>query len=244
MTRRLDLHGSVAASPAPPLFTRSPSGEGARDREANRLGDLRPGSAPARESAVHQADDRTIANRRIATSRDRFTSVFGARPPACILFDASTEGEWMARHLESLGHEVIVADPNDAPMYANRSRRTKTDKRDARTLMDACATSAWQHSLRDVPGCVAAGASQAETEQSMRDATAFHVDGLRANGQPIPAGGTAATYIEIAALSVVAPPRDSRRARVALIAGTWAGRCCVQRRTPCSGREAKGHHSH
>jgi hypothetical protein len=29
----------------------------------------------------------------------------------------------VARHLESPGHEVIVADPNYAPMYANRSRR-------------------------------------------------------------------------------------------------------------------------
>jgi transposase len=37
-----------------------------------------------------------------------------------------------------LGHEAIVADPNDAPMYATRSRRVKTDKRDARTLMEAC----------------------------------------------------------------------------------------------------------
>ena len=51
----------------------------------------------------------------------------------------------------------------------------------------------------DVPGCVAAGASQSETEQAMREAIAFHVDGLRADGAPIPAGGTAATYIEIAA---------------------------------------------
>ena len=49
-----------------------------------------------------------------------------------------------ARHPESLGHEVIVADPNYAPMYANRSRRTKTDRRDARTLMDACETGAWR----------------------------------------------------------------------------------------------------
>ena len=54
----------------------------------------------------------------------------------------------MARHLESLGHEVIVADPNYAPMYANRSRRTKTDKRDARTLMDACETGAWRPAYR------------------------------------------------------------------------------------------------
>ena len=70
--------------------------------------------------------------RRIATSRERYTAVFGERPPARILLEASTESEWVARYLESLGHEVIVADPNYAPRYANRSRRTKTDKRDAR----------------------------------------------------------------------------------------------------------------
>ena len=50
--------------------------------------------------------------------------------------------------MESLGHEVIVADPNYAPMYANRSRRTKTDKRDARTLMEACETGAWRPAYR------------------------------------------------------------------------------------------------
>ncbi len=54
----------------------------------------------------------------------------------------------MARHLESLGHEVIVADPNDAPLHANRSRRTKTDARAARTWTDACETGAWQPAYR------------------------------------------------------------------------------------------------
>ena len=43
---------------------------------------------------------------------------------------------------------MIVADPNDAQMYANRSRRTKTDTRDARTLMDACETGAWRPAYR------------------------------------------------------------------------------------------------
>ena len=95
-----------------------------------------------------KADDGTITDRRIATSRDRFTAVLGGRPRARILLEASTESEWVARHLESLGHEVIVADPNYAPMYANRSRRTKTDTRDARTLMDACATGAWRPAYR------------------------------------------------------------------------------------------------
>jgi transposase len=32
----------------------------------------------------------------------------------------------------------FVADPNFAPMYATRSRRVKTDRRDAQTLAEAC----------------------------------------------------------------------------------------------------------
>jgi transposase len=83
-------------------------------------------------------DDGTAEERRITTTRERFTAVLGDRPRARVLLEARTESEWVARHLESLGHEVIVADPNFAAMYAARSRRTKTDRRDARTLMEAC----------------------------------------------------------------------------------------------------------
>lgn len=82
--------------------------------------------------------DGELLERRIRTSRERFTAVLGGRPGARILLEASTESEWVAQHLEELGHEVIVADPNFAPMYATRSRRVKTDRRDARTLLDAC----------------------------------------------------------------------------------------------------------
>ncbi|HYU09475.1 MAG TPA: IS110 family transposase [Gemmatimonadales bacterium] len=82
--------------------------------------------------------DGSITDQRIITSRERFTAVLGDRPRARILLEASTESEWVAQHLEALGHDVIVADPNYAPMYATRSRRVKTDKRDARTLMEAC----------------------------------------------------------------------------------------------------------
>ena len=99
-----------------------------------------------------QAEDGSISERRIATTRERFAAVLGARPArATILLEATTESEWVARHLEALGHAVIVADPNYAPMYANRSRRTKTDKRDARTLLDACVTGAYRpaHRLSD-----------------------------------------------------------------------------------------------
>jgi transposase len=64
--------------------------------------------------------------------------VFSERPKARVLLEASTESEWVARLLEEVGHEVIVADPNYAPMYAQRSRRVKTDRRDALALAEAC----------------------------------------------------------------------------------------------------------
>jgi transposase len=55
-----------------------------------------------------------------------------------ILVEASTESEWVAQHLEQLGHDVIVADPNYLPMYGHRSRRIKTDRRDVAALVVAC----------------------------------------------------------------------------------------------------------
>lgn len=92
--------------------------------------------------------DGAIVERRIGTSREWLTAVLGQRPRARILLEAMTESEWVARHLESLGHEVIVADPNYAAMYATRSRRAKTDKRDARTLREACETGTYRHAHR------------------------------------------------------------------------------------------------
>jgi hypothetical protein len=70
--------------------------------------------------------DGELINRRIRTERPRLAEMFGRRPQARILLEASTESEWVARCLEDLGHEVIVADPNYAPMYARRTRRVKT----------------------------------------------------------------------------------------------------------------------
>ena len=83
-------------------------------------------------------DNGDVLDRRIATSRDRFTAMFWGRPPMRIVMEAATESEWVAQHLEALGHDVIVADPNFAPMYGHRSRRIKTDRRDAAALAEAC----------------------------------------------------------------------------------------------------------
>jgi transposase len=93
-------------------------------------------------------DEGEIIEQRILTRRDRFAAVFGLRRRAQVLVEASTESEWVARCLEELGHEVIVADPNYAPMYATRSRRIKTDRRDAQALMDACRLGAYRPAHR------------------------------------------------------------------------------------------------
>ena len=92
--------------------------------------------------------DAELIEKRILTDRDRFAVVLGSRPRAKILIEASTESEWVARCLETLGHEVIVADPNYAPMYAHRSRRIKTDRRDARALAEACRIRAYRKAHR------------------------------------------------------------------------------------------------
>jgi transposase len=89
-----------------------------------------------------------VIEKRIRTERERFAELLEGRPRARILIEASTESEWVARCLEGLGHEVVVADPNFAPMYATRSRRVKTDKRDARTLAEACKLGAYKPSHR------------------------------------------------------------------------------------------------
>lgn len=78
-----------------------------------------------------------IREQRIRTTRARFTEVFGGQTPAQILLEASTESEWVATHLESLGHTVVVADPGYAPMYPRRGRRQKNDRRDALALATA-----------------------------------------------------------------------------------------------------------
>jgi predicted RNase H-like HicB family nuclease len=48
----------------------------------------------------------------------------------------------------------------------------------------------------DLPGCVATGATREETQQQIREAIRFHIDGLREDGQPIPEATSIAEYVE------------------------------------------------
>lgn len=52
----------------------------------------------------------------------------------------------------------------------------------------------------DLPGCIATGGTLAETEALMREAIAFHVEGLREAGEPVPEPSTRAGTIEVEAV--------------------------------------------
>lgn len=106
-------------------------------------------------------DEQVILDRRIETTREGLTQLFGPRPRLTILIESSTESEWVAQHLEGLGHTVIVADPNYAPMYGSRSRKVKTDKRDVAALAVACRRGIYRRAHR-------ASASAQRLRQTLR----------------------------------------------------------------------------
>jgi len=53
--------------------------------------------------------------------------------------------------------------------------------------------------LPDLPGCVSTGYTREEVESNMREAIAFHLDGLREEGQTVPEPQTYSAYVELPA---------------------------------------------
>jgi len=51
----------------------------------------------------------------------------------------------------------------------------------------------------DLPGCAAAGESKDEVVKLIQEAIEFHIDGLKEEGQEVPAPSTSIEVIEIAA---------------------------------------------
>jgi len=51
----------------------------------------------------------------------------------------------------------------------------------------------------DLDGCVATGKTRDEVEQQMRQAIAFHLDGIARNGEAIPEPHSYSTYVEVPA---------------------------------------------
>lgn len=49
----------------------------------------------------------------------------------------------------------------------------------------------------DLPGCIATGQTVAETESLIREAIEFHIEGLKADGLPIPIPSSQVEYVEV-----------------------------------------------
>jgi predicted RNase H-like HicB family nuclease len=48
----------------------------------------------------------------------------------------------------------------------------------------------------DLPGCVASGETVQMVEGEIREAIRFHIEGLKADGLPVPAATSIADYVE------------------------------------------------
>ena len=48
----------------------------------------------------------------------------------------------------------------------------------------------------DLPGCIASGPTIEATENEIREAIRFHIEGLRADGLPVPAPTSIAEYVD------------------------------------------------
>ena len=159
-----------------------------------------------RESQLcRRSPEGRIAEARIPTTRASFAATFGALAPARILLEASTESGWVAAHLEALGHTVLVADPNFAPMYATRSRRIKTDQRDAHALMEACGAGTYRPAHR-----LSAARRHLRAELIVRDTlvrtrtrlTAVTKTLVRRDGLRVPSGASHTLAARVAALDL------------------------------------------
>lgn len=57
----------------------------------------------------------------------------------------------------------------------------------------------WGAYVPDLPGCVAAGETQAEVKQLIQEAIEFHLEDLAESGTQIPAALSRSDYIEVLA---------------------------------------------
>jgi transposase len=92
-----------------------------------------------RKSQIRIVDEEGAVRRdqQVPTTRERLVQAFAGVGAVRIVLEAGTESEWVAQTLEAAGHEVIVVDPNYAPMYGELRRRVKTDRRDVAALAEA-----------------------------------------------------------------------------------------------------------
>jgi transposase len=81
--------------------------------------------------AIDAAGQR-VDERMIPTTREALTGYFQPRARARVVLEVGTHSPWIARLLQALGHDAIVANPS--AMYGARRRRKRNDRLDAEYL--------------------------------------------------------------------------------------------------------------
>jgi predicted RNase H-like HicB family nuclease len=51
----------------------------------------------------------------------------------------------------------------------------------------------------DLPGCIAVGDTKEEVLELIKEAIEFHIDGLKADGEPVPSPASYIEFVEVAA---------------------------------------------
>jgi transposase len=163
----------------------------------------------ARHSEIRVVDGegRVLRERRVVTTAERLVASLAGLGPMRVLLEAATESEWVARTLEAAGHAVVVADPNFAPMYGERHRRVKTDRRDVAALAEANRQGWFRRAYRRSP-------AQRTLQQQLRGRRALVQwrtgtisairSVLRQEGYRLARGSAAAFATRVAALEVPA----------------------------------------
>lgn len=55
----------------------------------------------------------------------------------------------------------------------------------------------WGAYVPDLPGCIAVGESRDEVIQLINEAVALHLEGLKADGEPIPTPSSQIEYVDV-----------------------------------------------
>ena len=75
---------------------------------------------------------RVVWKQRIRTWKESLTKYFGPLPPTRVVIEVGSHSRWVSRHLEQLGHEVVVANARRLKFLSENDY--KNDKNDAELL--------------------------------------------------------------------------------------------------------------
>ncbi|MEO7003754.1 MAG: type II toxin-antitoxin system HicA family toxin [Ktedonobacterales bacterium] len=107
------------------------------------------------------------------------------------------------KHPNKPGRVTVPGHPNDdlAPKHATASFDRRDCPNRGKDMRYLIIIEQADHNLSayvpDLPGCVTTGATREEVIANMRKAIAFHLEGMRADGDPVPQPNSDPAWVDI-----------------------------------------------